>query len=173
MDLNSFDSSAFLRRIMFMAASERRKFALCRWPALAVLAAVHATGCTRETAEPAAASAVETVPLHVLARTIEAYPGRTIRTCGSELRQIDRGDGSVGWLLSTADPTHPYRFPASVIIRGCSDRAPRLHSGCVVGRVAQENGSLAPNPGARLVEDHEIINREWWLHLQCRRTRAH
>jgi hypothetical protein len=53
----------------------------------------------------------------------------------------------------------------AVLIAGCP-HAPRLdRSGCIVGRVAAEDGSLAPPP--RQVHDDDPVSRDWFLHAQC------
>jgi len=69
-------------------------------------------------------------------------------------------------MLSVRDPTSRYGFPALVYIRSCTERRPRLVRGCIVGRVAREDGSLDP-PISRIVSDHQISNSEWWLHPHC------
>jgi hypothetical protein len=134
---------------------------LARVLLLAPICAVAA--CTPVPPEAATTAGVETVPLHVLARTIENHVGRTVRTCGRLERVVPEAENFV---ISVVDPET--RFSARVQVKGCPEGRPRLVDGCITGRIAQENGTLEPNPDARIVASHVIENNEWWLHPRCR-----
>ena len=124
-------------------------------------------GCMAEPPSPAALNGVETVPLHVLARTINNYRGRTVRTCGRELTPITQANGDIrSWELRAVDPTSPHAFTAYVIIPACNGRRPRLDESCAIGRIAREDGSLDP-PEDIAIGSHMIGSQEWWLHPQC------
>jgi|GEM_PF-2950879 len=153
--------------IVFMARSTQRQLTLSRLGALTALAALHATGCTHEAVEPSAASAVETVPLHVLARNIGDYRGQIVRTCGGRPSPVRSPDGEIReWELRVTDPTSEHRFTAFVIVPSCNGQMPRLVDGCVTGRVAREDGSLDP-PTSMSVISHFIGSDEWWIHPPC------
>jgi hypothetical protein len=134
--------------------------------ALAALAVVAGSGCTREAPEPAAASAVETVPLHVLARTIGIYRGRTVRTCGETMVPVTDAQGVVSqWHLSAPDTTRE-RATAFVAVATCHGERPHLVDGCVTGRVARNDGSLEDPQSMHLVS-HLVGSWEWWMHPHC------
>jgi hypothetical protein len=125
-------------------------------------------GCMSERPARFAAETVQTVPLHVLARNIEDYRGRTVRVCGGRLRPNRDATGNIrSWHLSVSDPVSPPPSTAYVIIRPCAQERPRLTRGCAVGRIARENGSLDA-PESMVIASHSIGSREWWLHPQCR-----
>lgn len=124
--------------------------------------------CAPEQAPAPSASLVPAVPLHVLARTIADFRGRTVRTCGSQLQPAWGASGEVAnWRLSVRDPTGPYHFPAIVILPSCNGERPRMErGGCITGRIAREDGSL-DDPDVEIIGSHQIMNYEWWLHPQC------
>jgi hypothetical protein len=132
---------------------------------IAFLVGALVAACTPAPPETAPDPAVETIPLHVLARTIESRAGQTLRACGRDFRQATPYE-SPHWMLSMRDPTSPYGFPALVFIRSCDERRPRLANGCIVGRVLREDGSLDP-PTSRITTNHQVSNHEWWLHPPC------
>jgi hypothetical protein len=93
---------------------------------------------------------------------IEAYRGRVVRVCG---RLVQRESRWAVEYVSRPGDTLFHGYPA-VLIAGCP-HAPRLdRSGCIVGRVAAEDGSLSPPP--RQVHDDDPVSRDWLLHAQCR-----
>lgn len=148
-----------------MSPPTRKADPLLRFVQVAALAGF-AAACTQALLEPTSQPAVETVPLHILARNIASYRGRTVRTCG-RWRGAQRSGAQVrAWQLSRVDPTSAYRFSASVLVSECRGRRPRLADGCIVGTVAREDRSLEP-PDSIIVTDHQIISYEWWLHPQC------
>jgi hypothetical protein len=127
--------------------------------------------CAAEQPQTASSSVVPTIPLHVLARTIADYRGRTVRTCGSELQAIPGTEGKVAYaILSARDPASRHNLQASVHIATCAGERPRLDpGGCVIGRIAREDGSLQ-EPDAVMVSSHAVVDNEWFLHPQCRRS---
>jgi hypothetical protein len=131
------------------------------------LASALVAACTPSPLETASDPAVETIPLHVLARDIESYRGQAVRTCGRWRGALRSAEGQVrAWHLSRIDPTSPHGFTASVLVPECRGRRPRLTDGCISGRVAREDGTL-DMPDGVLVTDHLIISYEWWIHPQC------
>jgi hypothetical protein len=126
--------------------------------------------CTPKQPRSATDSITPTVPLHVLARTIADYKGRTVRTCGTKLQAARGTDGKVAYgILSARDPASRHNLQASVHVASCGGERPRLDpGGCVTGRVAREDGSL-DEPDAVLVSSHAVVDNEWRLHPQCRR----
>jgi hypothetical protein len=126
--------------------------------------------CTPEQPRSATGPITPTVPLHVLARTIADYKGRTVRTCGTKLQAARGTDGKVAYgILSARDPASRRDRQASVHIASCGGERPRLDpGGCVTGRVAREDGSLQ-EPDTVMVSSHAVVNNEWILHPQCRR----
>jgi hypothetical protein len=137
------------------------------WPiSVEMLMCVQMASCTQAQPQAVSQPAVQTIPLHVLARTIESHAGQAVRTCGRDLRRATVEESS-HWMLSVTDPASPNGFPARVFIQGCDERRPpRLANGCIVGRVLREDGSLDP-PTTRMHADHEVTDYEWWLHPQC------
>jgi hypothetical protein len=140
--------------------------------ALAILVLFWAlAACTPDQPRNATGSTVPTIPLHVLARTIGDYRGRTVRTCGTDLQASQGANGRVNYgILSASDPASRHNLQASVHVASCGGERPRLDpGGCVTGRVAREDGSLR-EPDAVMVSSHAVVDNEWRLHPQCRRS---
>jgi hypothetical protein len=107
--------------------------------------------------------------LHVLARNIADFRGRTVRTCGPEL-QAGRGpNGEVAyWSMLARDPISRHNnIYSGVHIAPCGgERRPVDADGCVTGRIAREDGSLEA-PVDVIIGSHRIVSFEWILHPQC------
>lgn len=137
---------------------------------LAGLTILCVAGCSAAAPEAPSAAAVQTVPLQVLAANTVDYRGRTVRVCGRwQNRSARSGDDApeTGWSLTAPNPPGmhgPHTY--SVIVAACRGARPRLTNGCVTGRIAREDGSLAM-PEAILVASHVTGSNEWWLHPQC------
>jgi hypothetical protein len=131
-----------------------------------------AGGCAAEQPVTATESIVPTIPLHVLARNIGDFRGRTVRTCGPELEAARRPDGEVAyWIMSARDPISRHNnIYSGVHIASCAARPPVDADGCVTGRVAREDGSLEA-PADVIIGSHRIVSFEWILHPQCGPTR--
>src|ERR1043165_8036441 len=103
-----------------------------------------------------------------LARGPASYRGRTVRVCRGRL---DRGLSATArkWQFSARGESWPHG--ASVMVKPCSAGGPRLDArGCLVGRIAREDGSLrelGPNE-PRIVSD-AIESETWLLHTDCGR----
>lgn len=137
------------------------------WTRATVLLSIALVSCSPQRPSPAGVSSDPSVPLHVLARNIESYRGQSVRTCGTELLPITQADGTVrSWSLRKLDPTSSHGFTAYVIVPACAGRRPPMAGGCVVGRVAREDGSL-DIPEAITIGSHLIGSQEWRLHPQC------
>lgn len=96
---------------------------------------------------------------------IETYRGRVVRVCGRLAQRQSRW--AVEYVPRPGDAFF-HGYPA-VLIAGC-DAAPRLdRNGCLVGRVAAEDGSMNPPP--RSVRTNDPYSLDWFLHPQCRRIR--
>lgn len=142
-----------------------RKAFAAQTVAAAALAYALVAGCTAVQPEPGSAEAVQTVAMHDLVRSIDTYRGRTVRVCADELVPRTREDGSVvHWQLRAMNPSE--RFAARLILAQCGGERPQLENGCIVGRIAREDGSLEI-PTTMLISDHVVMSEEWWLHPQC------
>lgn len=136
--------------------------------AAALITILIAAACVREPPETPATPQPETVPLHILARNIDSYRGRTVRTCGEWNGAMREADGTLlARQLNRIDPTSPHGWGAVVFVAPCSGARPPLSDGCINGRIAREDGSLN-DPERIEVVSHRIGSSEWWLHPQCR-----
>ncbi|HEY0012851.1 MAG TPA: hypothetical protein VGB79_08370 [Allosphingosinicella sp.] len=94
--------------------------------------------------------------------SIDRHKGRTVRVCGRLTERESR------WAVEYVPRQGDYFFHGypAVLIAGCAGSAPRLdRDGCLTGRIAAVDGSLAPPP--RRLHDDMPIDRDWFLHAQC------
>jgi hypothetical protein len=129
--------------------------------------ALLACGCATASSE-SSVDAV-TVPLHVLANDIAHYRGHWIRTCGTDLNAVwGPGGETTHWHLTARDPASNFPYMrVGVAVATCGSDRPRLIDGCLIGRVARDDGSLE-DPKSVIVTSHLTIQREWRLYPQCR-----
>lgn len=134
---------------------------------LAAVACALAAACAPAPPE-GAGNLVETVPLHVLARTIADRRGQVVRVCGGNWGgTVESAAGQMrGWVLVAPDPSAPATLRAFVNVRSCDGRRPRRSGDCITGRIAREDGSLT-RPESIMVGSHQVGRQEWWVHSQC------
>lgn len=100
-----------------------------------------------------------------LARQIESFKGRNVRTCG----QLVPFEGSGPELWAVLSIKDPHRHGASVNVVPCPGVRPRLDAnGCIAGRIAYRDGTLdeTRQTGA-IVMSSAITSYVWYLHAQC------
>jgi len=101
-----------------------------------------------------------------LARGPVAYKGRTVRVCRGRL---DRGlpAATRRWQFSARGESWPHG--ASLMVKSCSAGGPRLDAqGCLVGRIAREDGSLRElGPNEPQIVSDSIESEIWLLHTDC------
>ena len=129
---------------------------------LCITSACASTLATRE-AEPVPTLAVENFEFN-----LRRYIGRSVSVCGRVVRERKH------WGVARIPPPGEFYFhgPPTVLVSSCGDAPPVLDvDGCVTGKVAAEDGTLALAPKRVVQWDDSPIDREWFLHPQCRAAR--
>jgi hypothetical protein len=109
--------------------------------------------------------APQTLSVVEFSKAPESYRGQTLRICGEQLKDV--GVDEPRWTLSV-----PQAFgyhPARVSVLPCRGRRvptadPRM---CILGRIAQRNGSLELPPSDEIVVKNPGNSSPWYLHAQC------
>lgn len=142
-----------------MIASHKNRFCV----AIAAIALLLA-GC--EAARQSSAMEVPTLAGNEFGYDIQQYRGRTVRVCGRAAQHVSRF--AVEYIPKAGD-TFFHGYPA-VLVVPCDGEEPRLdRDNCLTGRVAAADGSM--NPPARNIHDDRPVDRDWFVHAQCRGAR--
>lgn len=135
---------------------------------LAIAACALTCGCLPEQPRSAPTAQVETVQLVDLASNMEAYRGRSVRTCAPRISRLNE---PLEWQLT--GPGRTVRHGAGVLVVACDRNwSPAPHGSCVTGRVARRDGSIEPlKEGESIIVSSDTIDYTWYLHAQCRNQR--
>lgn len=124
-------------------------------------------GCRTMTQEHEAPTLTVSELARDLARGPASFKGRTVRVCRGRLDQIIPTDHRE-WAFSAIGERFPHG--AGVNVKACGDAAPIVDSqGCLTGRVARPDGSIAePAPDEGVIVSTAIHSYTWYLHEICR-----
>ena len=93
---------------------------------------------------------------------VERHRNQTIRVCGRVVKRDSR------WAVEHVPTPGEFFFHGypAVFVVPCGAGPPQLdRDGCLVGRVAAEDGSLNPPP--QVLDSDEPVSYQWFLHPQC------
>ena len=97
---------------------------------------------------------------------VQRYRNQTVRVCG---RVVRRGSRWAVEHVPSPGEVFFHGYPA-VFVAPCTAGPPQLDSrGCLVGRIAAEDGSLNPPP--QILDSDEPVSYQWYLHPQCLQRR--
>jgi hypothetical protein len=138
---------------------------LCLAAAILV-AAASGLGACRTGPAPAPAE-IPTLAVENYEYGIRRFVGQSVRVCGRIMRyESEWGVQRVG----EAGEIY-FHTPPTVLIVPCGAAPPRLDSdGCITGRVAARDGRLELPAPRTVLQDDSPVDREWFLHPQCRRS---
>lgn len=136
------------------------------WPCAIVLGAlVVMSGAACQSTFNSGSEYLPTLAVENHRYDVQRYRGQTVRACGRLVRRDS------DWAVEhVAPPSEIYFHGApAVLVIPCGARPPR-HDGdsCITGRIAARDGRLTLPLPRRVVEDDSPVDREWFLHPQCR-----
>lgn len=142
---------------------ERGAFRLMSRKLLALVACALTCGCLPEQPRSAFTAQVERIQLLELAANIEAYRGRSVRTCAPRTSRLNE---PLEWQLT--GPGRRARHPGGVLVVACDRNwSPAPNGTCVTGRVARRDGSIEPlREGESRIVSSATIDYTWYLHAQ-------
>jgi hypothetical protein len=135
--------------------------------AAVLVASAFGLGACRSGAARSAAD-VPTLAIENHEYGVRRYVGRTVRVCGRLTRY------ETDWGIERVTEPGEFYFHGlpTVLIVPCGAEPPRLDSdGCITGRVAARDGRLELPARRTVLQDDSPVDREWFLHPQCRRRR--
>jgi hypothetical protein len=146
---------------------ERRSHGADKLPCRAIaLVAVLATAC--QTGAQSGYEQTPTLAIENYEFNLRRHIGRTVRVCGPLVEY--EGEWAV---QAVPEPGEVYfhGYPA-VLVVPCGGEPPRLdRDGCITGRIAARDGALTLPPTRRVVRDDSPVDRDWFIHPQCRSSR--
>ena len=108
--------------------------------------------------------AIPTLAIEDQEFNLRRYIGRTVRVCGRVVREQSH------WGVARIPPPEEFYFhgPPTVLVMTCTPEAPSLdRDGCLIGRIAAEDGALTLAPRRSVRSDDSPIDRDWFLHPRC------
>lgn len=111
---------------------------------------------------------VPTLAIEGFEYPVQRYIGRTVRVCGS----LEEYEGELAVVHIPEPGEFYFHGSPAVHVLPCRAETPRLdRNSCVTGRVAARDGNLSIHPARwRIREDHTPVDKNWVVHMQCRRS---